>query len=74
MSVLGPDVAAAVFDDTDTADEAWSLLVDADIPATVIVDPGMLGAYTASVMVERARLEEAQRILAPFVNAQRGGA
>lgn len=68
MPATGNDVAAAVFSDTDTADEAWSLLVDADIPAAVITDPGPFGSpFTVSVMVERHRLDEAQRVLAPFM-------
>ena len=68
MSILGNDIAAAVFRDTDTADEAWALLVDADIPAAVITEPGTFGVeYSVSVMVERDRLDEAQRVLAPFM-------
>lgn len=72
---LRPDrsVAAAVFDDRPPADEAWGLLARAGIDAAVIVDPGMLGAYKASVMVERDDLDEAMEVLAPFVNARRDG-
>lgn len=71
MSILGNDVAAAVFSDTDTAEEAWSLLVEAGIPAAVITEPGTFGTeYSVSVMVERDRLEEAQQVLAPFMKAQ----
>ncbi len=53
MNSLGPQVAAALFTDQQKADEAWSLLVEADIPSAIITDPGMLGKYELAVMVER---------------------
>ncbi|GMQ94129.1 MAG: hypothetical protein BMS9Abin12_1613 [Acidimicrobiia bacterium] len=67
MHVLGPQVSAAEFTDRDKADEAWGMLVDAGIPAAIITDPGMLGAYELSVMVQREDLERARRILFPLV-------
>lgn len=72
MGVLGPDIAAAVFKDVDTAEEGWALLNDADIPSTMITDPGMLGSYSVQLMVDRADLEQAQAVLAPLVNRHRG--
>jgi len=64
-------VAAALFTDRDTADEAWGRLVDADIPASVITEPGMVGAYRLNVMVYRENLEEAQRLIADLVIGNR---
>ena len=61
-------VAAALFTDPDVADEAWGRLIDADIPASVITEPGMVGAYRLDVMVERRHLDEAQRLIADLVN------
>ena len=71
MGILGNDIAAAVFSDRDLADEAWGLLVDAEIPATIVTDPGMLGAYSVQVMVDRSDLEAAQVVLAPLVRRRR---
>jgi len=71
MGILGNDIAAAVFSDRDLADEAWGLLVDAEIPATIVTDPGMLGAYSVQVMVDRSDLEAAQAVLAPLVRRSR---
>lgn len=67
MGILGNDIAAAVFTDRSLADEAWGLLAEADIPATIVTDPGMLGAYSVQVMVDRSDLEAAQKVLAPLV-------
>ena len=67
MGILGNDIAAAVFDEREPAEEAWAILNDADIPATVVTDPGMLGAYSVSVMVDRNDLERAQQALAPYM-------
>lgn len=68
MGVLGEDISAAMFEDREPAEEAWSLLNDAGIPAAVITDPGPFGApYRVHVMVDRADLDEAQRIIAPLV-------
>jgi hypothetical protein len=71
MGILGNDIAAAVFTDRDLADEAWGLLADAEIPATIVTDPGMLGAYSVQVMVDRSDLEAAQAVLAPLVRRSR---
>jgi hypothetical protein len=71
MGILGKDIAAAVFTDRDLADEAWGLLVDADIPATIVTDPGILGSYSVQVMVDRGDLEAAQAVLAPLVRRGR---
>jgi hypothetical protein len=68
MGILGPDIAAAVFKDVDTAEEGWALLNDADIPSTMITDPGMLGSYSVQLMVDREDLGRAQEVLAPLVN------
>ncbi len=60
-------VAAALFTDRDVADEAWGRLLKANIPASVITEPGMVGAYRLNVMVERRHLDEAQRLIADLV-------
>ncbi|MEA3502595.1 MAG: hypothetical protein U9R47_07455 [Actinomycetota bacterium] len=60
-------VAAALFADRDVADEAWGRLFEAGIPASVITEPGMVGAYRLNVMVERKDLDEAQRLIADLV-------
>ena len=68
MSTLGPQVSAGLFTDRDTADRAWGALSDAGIPSAVIVDPGLLGKYEVSVMVERDDLDKAQALLADYFN------
>jgi ABC-type hemin transport system ATPase subunit len=60
-------VAAALFTDRAVAEEAWGRLLEADIPASVITEPGMVGAYRLNVMVERKHLDEAQRLIADLV-------
>lgn len=70
MGILGDSTPAALFASRDEADEAWGLLNDAGIPSTVIVDPGILGAYEVQVVVDRSDLEAAMRILAPLVNRE----
>jgi hypothetical protein len=67
MSILGDMAAAALFDNRSDADEAWTLLAAEGIPASVITDPGIMGAYEVSVMVERSDLSRAQEVLAPFI-------
>ncbi len=67
MDTLGPQVSAALFTDQEKADEAWGLLADAGIPAAIITDPGLLGKFELSVMVERDDLERAQSLLAPLI-------
>lgn len=61
-------VAAALFTERDVADEAWGRLLEADIPASVITEPGMVGAYRLNVMVERKNLDRAQRLIADLVH------
>ena len=63
-------VAAALFTDPDLADEAWGRLIDADIPASVITEPGIVGAYRLDVMVERKDLDRAQHLIADLVNGR----
>jgi hypothetical protein len=60
-------VAAALFDERSVADEAWGRLMDADIPASVVTEPGMVGAYRLNVMVHRENLEKAQALIADLV-------
>jgi hypothetical protein len=60
-------VTAALLTDRDVADEAWGRLSDADIPASVITEPGIMGAYRLNVMVYRENLDEAQRLIADLV-------
>lgn len=68
MSMLGNDIAAAVFDNVEDAEEGWALLTDADIVSTMITDPGILGRFSVQLVVDRADLEAAQKVLAPLVN------
>jgi hypothetical protein len=70
MHVLGNLVSAALFTDRDKADDAWGILTEAGVPASVITDPGMLGKYELSVMVERDDLDRAQELLAPLVTKE----
>ena len=60
-------VAAALFDHREQADEAWGRLTHADIPASVITEPGIMGAYRLKVMVHREDLDEAQRLIADLI-------
>ena len=71
MSILGNDIAAAVFDKVDDAEEGWAMLTEADIPSTMITDPGILGRYSVQLVVDRADLAAAQKVLAPLVNRDR---
>lgn len=71
MSILGNDIAAAVFDNVDDAQEGWALLNDARIPSAVITDPGILGRYSVQLVVDRGDLAAAQKVLAPLVNRGR---
>ncbi len=68
MNILGPQVSAAIFTEPDKAEEAWAALADAGVGATIVTDPGMLGKFELSVMVERVDLERAQTVLAPVIN------
>ncbi len=60
-------VAAALFEDRVVADEAWGRLAEADIPASVITEPGIIGAYRLNVMVHREDLERAQALIADLI-------
>ncbi len=64
MNILGPQVSAALFTDREKADEAWGVLNDAGIASAVITDPGLLGKYELSLMVDRKDLARAQATLA----------
>ncbi len=63
MSILGDFVTAAVFETRAQAEEAWDLLTEAGVPATVVTDPGMLGSYSVSIEVERDDLERAVQVI-----------
>jgi len=63
-------VAAALFEDRAVADEAWGRLTEADIPASVITEPGIMGAYRLNVMVHREDLDKAQALIADLVGDQ----
>ena len=69
MGALGDDIAAAVLPSREKADEAWGILADAGIPATVVTDPGILGKYELLLMVDRDDLAAAQQALGPFKEA-----
>ena len=66
--LLGRDVSAALFTDRERADEAWGILTEAGVMATVVTDPGVLGKYQLMVMVDRKDLEKAQGLLADLVS------
>jgi hypothetical protein len=58
-------VVARRYPDRAAAEEGWSRLAEADIPATVVEDPGTFGTPTgADLMVARRDVDEAQAILA----------
>jgi hypothetical protein len=69
MSLMGDSAVAAQFDGRAPADEAWGLLAAEGIPATVLTQPEMLGAYQVSVVVDRKDLSRAMEVLAPFINS-----
>jgi len=60
-------VAAALFQDRERADLAWGRLAEANIPASVITEPGIMGAYYHRVMVQRENLDAAQAEIADLV-------
>jgi hypothetical protein len=60
-------VAAALFQERERADLAWGRLAEADIPASVITEPGIMGAYYHRVMVQRENLDAAQAEIADLV-------
>ena len=63
MDILGPLASAGLFADREMAEEAWDVLTEAGIPATVVTDPGILGKYSVSVEVERSDLDRAVAVL-----------
>ena len=63
MSILGESASAALFETRDGAEEAWEILTEAGVPATVVTDPGLLGKYSVSVEVERDDLDRAVAVL-----------
>jgi hypothetical protein len=71
MSILGKDIAAAIFDNVEDAEEGWAMLTDAEIVSTMLTDPGILGKFSVQLVVDRADLEAAQKVLAPLVNRGR---
>ena len=71
MSILGNDIAAAVFDKVDDAEEGWAMLTEANIPSAMVTDPGILGRYSVQLVVDRGDLAAAQKVLAPLVNRGR---
>lgn len=61
-------VAIAEFADRAAAEQAWSLLDAADIPANVLTDPGPFGAPVLHrIEVARQAADEAQRLIAHLV-------
>lgn len=61
-------VPIAEFADRARAEEAWGRLVDAGIPANVVLDPAPLGGTpTTRVMVARGNADSAQRLIADLV-------
>lgn len=62
--------SAALFVERDEAEKAWGVLSDAGIPSAVITDPGLLGKYELSLMVEKNDLERAQELLAAAAKSQ----
>jgi len=63
MDTLGPFASAGLFVNRELAEEAWDVLTEAGIPATVVTDPGLLGKYSVSVEVERPDLDRAVAVL-----------
>lgn len=60
-------VAAALFEEQSTADEAWGRLADAGVPAVILLDPGLLGAFRWRIMVYRRDLDRAVALIADLV-------
>lgn len=66
-------VPIAEFFDRDLAEDAWSLLEEADIPANVLTEPGALGSpYLHRIEVERPNVATAQALIAHLVTKQNG--
>ena len=67
-------VPIAEFDDPERAAEAWTLLQDGDIPASIDTDPGALGNPRISrLMVEEPNVAAAQRMVAPLIRNETQG-
>jgi len=63
-------VPIAEFVNSASADEAWSRLEQAGIPASLETEPGMLGgAVVTRVVVEAPNVDEAQRLIADLIAA-----
>lgn len=61
-------VPIAEFSDRALAAQAWSRLQDAQIPASVDSDPGLLGGRPVNrLMVETPHVDAAQRLIADLV-------
>lgn len=61
-------VAIAEFSSRDVAEEAWGRLNDAEIPASVVHDPGPFGAPVLTrVMVARKDADDGQRLIADLI-------
>jgi hypothetical protein len=73
MGVLGPFASAGVFISREKAEEAWDVLTEAGIPATVVTDPGLLGKYSVSVEVERSDLDRAVAVLRGSIRPETQG-
>ncbi len=71
MGILGNDIAAAVFDNVQDAEEGWAMLTKTGINSAMITDPGILGGYSVQLFVDRGDLAAAQKVLAPLVNRDR---
>ena len=65
-------VPIAEFADTKAADEAWAVLDDAGIPASVVTDPASFGSpETTRIYVARIDVERAQGLIADVVRRDR---
>ncbi len=68
-------VPIAEFADRDSAEDAWGLLEEAEIPANVLSEPGTFGTPVVHrIEVERPNVAAAQRLIAHLVNKQEGPA
>ncbi len=64
-------VPIAEFADRDSAEDAWGLLEEAEIPANVLSEPGTFGTPVVHrIEVERPNVAAAQRLIAQLVNKQ----
>ncbi|MCP4304051.1 MAG: hypothetical protein GY788_04045 [bacterium] len=66
-------VPIAEFVDRAQAEDAWTLLEEADIPANVLTEPGTFGTpYLHRIEVERPNVPTAQALIAHLVTKQNG--